>query len=177
MKSSMNTTDLAAKLSRLRISSATINACSLPLQIEATDLTPSENDIYDRPQLMTPDTLDKWHRMQAAAAADKLPIALVSAYRSIDYQCHLIERKLAAGQAIDDILRVNSIPGYSEHHTGRALDLHDGIGEPLTTAFDQGEAFRWLCDHAYRYDFVMTYPRDNEWGMSYEPWHWCCSKG
>ncbi len=144
------------------------------MQPEATELTPAENDIFDRPLLMTPGALNRWQRMKAAAATDGITIALVSAYRSIDYQCDLIREKLQAGKTIEEILRVNAIPGYSEHHTGRALDLHDGLGMPLTEAFAQGEAFQWLCDHAHQYDFSMTYPRDNAWGINYEPWHWCC---
>ena len=165
---------LTSKLSGLNISQATIKDYRLPLQPEATALTRAENDIYDRPQWMAPDTLDRWHGMQAAATADGMSITLVSAYRSIDYQCALMRKKLHSGKTLEEILRVNTMPGYSEHHTGRALDLHDGLGEPLTEAFAQRETFQWLCAHAQEYAFSMTYPRDNVWGINYEPWHWCC---
>ena len=165
---------LISKLSRLNISQATIKDYRLPLQPEATALTRAENDIYDRPQWMGPDTLERWQGMQVAATADGISIALVSAYRSIDYQCALLWKKLHSGLSMEEILRVNAMPGYSEHHTGRALDLHDGLGEPLTEAFDQREAFQWLCAHAQQYDFSLTYARDNTWGICYEPWHWCC---
>jgi D-alanyl-D-alanine carboxypeptidase len=78
---------------------------------------------------------------------------------------------------IDEILLVNAIPGYSEHHTGRALDLHAGDGKPLETAFENHPAFSWLCDHAAEFNFHLSYPRGNPDGINYEPWHWCFSTG
>jgi D-alanyl-D-alanine carboxypeptidase len=70
-------------------------------------------------------------------------------------------------------LRVNAIPGYSEHHTGRALDLHTGEAEPLSETFELEPAFAWLQEHALTYGFTMSYPKNNELGIAYEPWHWC----
>ena len=99
----------------------------------------------------------------------------MSAYRSIEYQCGLIHRKLEEGWLIDDILLINAIPGYSEHHTGRALDLHAGDGKPLESAFENHPAFAWLCENAAEFNFHLSYPRDNPSGIDYEPWHWCFS--
>ena len=93
----------------------------------------------------------------------------------MSYQCELIERKLAAGRSIDDILRVNAPPGYSEHHTGRALDLTTPGIEPLTMAFETTAAFSWLSRHAETFEFMLSYPRDNDAGIDYEPWHWAYS--
>ena len=64
-----------------------------------------------------------WQTMQQAAAHDGIALLLVSAFRSVDYQRDLIARKLAKGEQLDSILRVMAAPGYSEHHTGRAVDL------------------------------------------------------
>ena len=66
------------------------------------------------------------------------------------------------------------IPGFSEHHTGRALDLSTPGSEPLSEAFDQTAAFDWLNTHARRFEFSMSYPRNNTTGINYEPWHWAC---
>ena len=178
----MNQADLATRLRNLGIPGDAIERCQLPPQIETTHLVQSEDDIYGRRQLMTPTTLARWQQMKTAATKDGIGLVLVSAFRSIDYQCELIERKLAAGRSIEDILKVNTLPGYSEHHTGRALDLHyshsdesdSGTGEPLTEAFGQSSAFDWLHRHAGTYDFSLSYPPDNTSGIAYEPWHWCC---
>ena len=82
--------------------------------------------------------------MRDAARDANITLLLVSGYRSYRYQGGLIRRKLDAGQALEEILLVNAPPGCSA----------------------------WLCDHADRYGFSMTYPRDNPLGFIYEPWHW-----
>ncbi len=121
---------------------------------------------------MTPATLAAWRAMSEQAHLDGVVLQLVSAYRSIVYQSDLIQRKLDAGQLIRDILQVNTPPGYSEHHTGRALDLTTPGCEVLTEAFESTTAFEWLCSNAGQHGFTLSYPRDNPSGIDYEPWHW-----
>ncbi|MGI9322278.1 MAG: M15 family metallopeptidase [Pseudomonadales bacterium] len=172
-KTSGNTV-VRPELSELGITQAHLALCRSPECKDATQLVDAGRDMFDRPQQLTDATLRNWQAMQSAASADGIRLLLVSGYRSFDYQCELIRSKLAQGELIEDILRVNAIPGYSEHHTGCALDLHDGIGEPLSTAFETRAAFAWLAEHAAEYAFALSYPRDNEYGMDYEPWHWRC---
>jgi zinc D-Ala-D-Ala carboxypeptidase len=167
--------DLSQALKDLGITQDAIEACPMPVCEECTDLVDAGLDLFDRPQKMTRQTLDAWLTMKAAAQSEGLELNLVSAHRSIEYQCELIRQKLEAGRSIDDILQVNAIPGYSEHHTGRALDLHAGDGKPLELEFEQHPAFIWLCDNAIRFNFHLSYPRGNPEGIDYEPWHWCYS--
>lgn len=143
-----------------------------PLCAEAEKLVLCEQDMYGRDQHMTPGTAAAWRAMRDAAAADGITLLLVSAFRSVDYQCGLIQRKLDAGQLIDDILKVNAPPGFSEHHTGRALDIATPDDEPLTESFETTDAFAWLTREASTFGFTMSYPRDNPHGIDYEPWHW-----
>jgi zinc D-Ala-D-Ala carboxypeptidase len=111
--------------------------------------------------------------MLAAAHAQNIPLQIVSAFRSADYQVGILERKLARGVSIDDILRVNSAPGYSEHHSGRAVDLTSTGYPALEEAFETSPAFAWLSVNAIRFGFFLSYPRGNPHGIVYEPWHWC----
>jgi LAS superfamily LD-carboxypeptidase LdcB len=104
------------------------------------------------------------------SACSPLPLSLAS-YRQI------WDRKLAAGQTVAQILTVSAPPGYSEHHTGRALDLTAAGCEPLTEAFEALPAFTWLAAQAEQFGFVMSYPRNNPHGVVYEPWHWCLVEG
>lgn len=164
--------DLDKTLAELGITLDVTSELSMPLQEEATELVVCEPDMFGREQRMTPDTERAWREMHDAAEADGIDLLLVSAYRSIEYQCGLIRRKLDDGHCIEDILKVNAVPGYSEHHTGRALDLSTTDCEPLEESFEETPAFRWLCDNAGRFGFAMTYPRDNSYGIVYEPWHW-----
>jgi D-alanyl-D-alanine carboxypeptidase len=110
--------------------------------------------------------------MQAAAQEQGVILQLVSAFRSVSDQRQIWGRKLAAGQSVPGILRVNAPPGYSEHHTGRAVDVTTPGVEPLTEEFETTAAFNWMLEHASTFGFSMTYPRDNRHGVIYEPWHW-----
>ena len=157
---------------QLGITPEMVQACTLPWQQEPISLVDAGLDILDRPQKMTGDTFHAWQRMKAAAADEGIQLLLVSAYRSVDYQCQLIKRKLDKGQEITKILKANAIPGFSEHHSGCALDLHDGEGTPLTQDFDERAAFNWLEQNAEQFKFALSYPKDNPHGMMYEPWHW-----
>ena len=138
---------------------------------EATELVSVGPDIHGRDQSLTPATAQAWNEMRTAAEQNAENLQLVSAFRSVDYQKQLIQRKLAAGQTWEQILRVSALPGYSEHHTGRTIDITTPNFKPLTEDFEHSSAFKWLILHAKEFGFTMTYPRDNEFGIAYEPWH------
>jgi D-alanyl-D-alanine carboxypeptidase len=139
---------------------------------EATELVPIGLDIYGREQRLAPAAASAWQKMKMAAGDDGIILQAVSAFRSVDYQRTIIERKLAAGQKIEEVLKVSAAPGFSEHHTGRTIDITAPGCKPLTEGFEQTPAFAWLVRNANRFGFSMTYPRDNKSGVIYEPWHW-----
>lgn len=111
--------------------------------------------------------------MQAAAAADGIVLLPLSAFRSVARQTAIIRRKLARGERIRRILKVNALPGCSEHHTGRALDLGTPAHLQLEASFASTREFRWLRKHAAKFGFHLSYPRHNRQGIAYEPWYWC----
>ena len=139
---------------------------------EATDLVEVGPNLVGRMQRLTPETARDWMAMQSAAAEEGVTLLIVSGYRSVDYQARLIRKKINAGQSLSEILSVNAAPGYSEHHTGRAIDIATPGSRPLTEEFEDSDAFRWLAGNAETYGFSMSYPRDNPAGFIYEPWHW-----
>ncbi|MEX0900854.1 MAG: M15 family metallopeptidase [Gammaproteobacteria bacterium] len=126
---------------------------------------------------LVPGAAAAWRAMHEAAAADGIELIVVSAFRSITYQHGIIQRKLDAGQTPEQILAVSAPPGYSEHHSGRALDLTTPGSPVLEEAFADTDAFRWLQKHAGRYGFVLSYPPGNPHGFTYEPWHWAWHRG
>lgn len=146
---------------------------SLSIQDECKNLLSVGVDTFDRKASMEAMTFSQWKTMQKAASNDGIELQLVSAYRSVEYQKQLFLKKLNAGQSIDDILKVNAAPGYSEHHTGKALDLTCPESECLEESFELSPAFTWLEGHAADYAFKMSFPRNNVHGLLYEPWHWC----
>lgn len=148
---------------------------ALPLYAEARDLVSVGTDIHGRDQRLTPRAARSWAKLRDAALGDGVTLLLVSAFRSVAYQQGIFDRKLAAGESMEQILRVNVPPGYSEHHTGRAVDLTTPGCAPLTEAFETTAAFAWLLQHGCRFGFTMSYPQDNPAGVAYEPWHWICT--
>ena len=122
---------------------------------------------------LTPAAAKAWRKMQAAAATAGVSLLPLSAFRSVARQTAIIRRKLARGERIEDILRVSAVPGCSEHHTGRALDLGAPGHLKLEVSFARTREFRWLRRHAKIFGFQLSYPRGNRQGIAYEPWHWC----
>jgi zinc D-Ala-D-Ala carboxypeptidase len=117
---------------------------------------------------------ERFLEMQRAARRDGIDLVAVSGFRDKAYQQGLFDRNLGKmGQAIE-VTKVSAPPGYSEHHTGYALDVGDG-SQPEThvePTFEQTRAFGWLQSNAGRFGFEMSFPKDNKQGVSYEPWHW-----
>ena len=125
---------------------------------------------------------DAFLEMQKAAAADGVTVWMQSGYRSVKYQTSLYERKtkyyLDKGcdnaTAREKAAAVVNPPGYSEHNCGLAADLNSPEHTGLDEGFEKTAAFRWLCEHAGDYGFILRYPRDAEdkTEIIYEPWHW-----
>jgi D-alanyl-D-alanine carboxypeptidase len=144
----------------------------LPYFPEAEELVDVGPNLVGRMQRLTPETAANWQAMVSAAADDGIRLLIVSGFRDVEYQAGLIRRKLADGQDIAGILEVNAPPGFSQHHTGCAVDIATPGCRPLTEDFDKSVAFAWLTKRAAEFGFSMTYPRDNPEGFIYEPWHW-----
>jgi len=143
-----------------------------PAFAEAPALEDVEPNIVGTMQQLAPETALAWRRMKREAAIAGVELLLVSGFRSVRHQADLIRRKLAAGHPIEAILKVNAAPGFSEHHTGNAVDIATPGTRPLTGEFDTSTAFAWLMANAARFGFAMPYGRDNVFGFEYEPWHW-----
>jgi D-alanyl-D-alanine carboxypeptidase len=144
----------------------------LRLQIEENDLVGIGTDVYGRLQKLEPTAARTWQAMKGHAQKDGIVLNVVSAFRSVEKQTEIIQKKIDSGQAIFDILKVCAAPGYSEHHTGRAVDITSMSCEPLSEKFEATEAFNWLRENAHLHSFRLSYPQGNKFGISYEPWHW-----
>jgi len=162
-------------LERLFVTPAVLAGYPAPKQLEAPPhtLTILGETKDGRVLEATSDTVQHWTDMQRAAQQDGIQLEVLSAFRSIDYQRQLIARKLDRGDPPNQILKVVALPGYSEHHTGYALDIVTTAYPELTEDFELSEGFAWLSHSAHQFGFFLSYPRDNPWGFIYEPWHWC----
>jgi D-alanyl-D-alanine carboxypeptidase len=113
--------------------------------------------------------------MANAARADGVTLVPLSGFRSVsDQEYVFFDVKAQQGEQTRERAEVSAPPGYSEHHTGYAIDLADG-SKPETNlepTFDTTSAFHWLEKNAARFNFELSFPKNNPQGVSYEPWHW-----
>lgn len=157
---------------RLGISEAVIQQRELPFFDEPEALVEVSVTANGRIHQLEPNAATAWLAMQQAAAEDAVTMYLISGFRSISRQAELIEEKLKQGKPISEILSVLAPPGCSEHHSGQAVDIGaPGFGG-LDEGFEKSPAFGWLEEHASRFGFSLSFPRENRWGYQYEPWHW-----
>jgi D-alanyl-D-alanine carboxypeptidase len=107
--------------------------------------------------------------LQAGAKAD-INIKIISAYRSFGEQTSLKNTyKTLYGSGANAF---SADQGYSEHQLGTTIDLdRESSTGNLVTTFGTTKTFEWLTKNAYKYGFVLSYPKENKF-YQYEPWHW-----
>lgn len=164
---------LVSLCAELGISSQFLSSRGLFEYEEASCLEVVEVGADGKDHLLVPVAANAWRNLKAAALDDSIFLFIVSAYRSVDRQAEIVRRKLGGGVAIEDILTVCAPPGFSQHHTGRAVDLSTPGSRALEVEFEQTPAFAWLRAHAADFGYYLSYPIGNPCGYQYEPWHWC----
>lgn len=148
------------------------------------------NKYYSLPSDYVPDNLEKisskyssgdktlvkeakeaFENMAADALKDDMKIIAMSAYRSYKYQVDLYTKYVKTdGKEAADTYSARA--GFSEHQTGLCLDVYDG--EIPYTSFEKTNEFKWMQENAYKYGFILRFPKDktNETGYKYESWHY-----
>lgn len=123
--------------------------------------------------LVVDEVLLAFNNMQADLSKKGLHIEIESGYRSYAYQKQLMDNYLSTkGQEW-----VNSYvaqPGTSEHQTGLAIDfLLIRDGKLVIEMNDNDAEVLWVHQNAYKYGFIIRYPKNKEsiTGYKYEPWH------
>ncbi|MGB3402108.1 MAG: M15 family metallopeptidase [Microcoleaceae cyanobacterium] len=124
---------------------------------------------------LQPTAAEAFLKMSDAARAKGVQLVPISGFRTIEDQEYLFfDIKAQRGQNATKRAEVSAPPGYSEHHTGYAIDIgdRDQPNTDLTVSFEQTKAFKWLAENAAFYSFELSFPEGNSQGVSYEPWHW-----
>lgn len=119
------------------------------------------------------DAWTAWKEMEAAAASQNLTLRFVSGYRTYAYQEWLFNDYASRDPVGAN--RYSARAGQSEHQSGLALDMDNGIGKTgLTEAFADTAEGKWLWANAYKYGWILRYPRGKEHitGYVFEPWHY-----
>jgi len=128
---------------------------------------PDELTYEDYRIYILPETKNAFVTMAAAAKKDSMNLIVDSGFRSPGFQRRIIIRRLQRGDSIEEIFRSVAPPGYSEHHTGRALDLC-----PSEAKFAYKTEYFWLKENAADFGFIESLPEDSTNPGSWESWHW-----
>ncbi len=112
-------------------------------------------------------------KLFTAATNSGLHLMLASGYRSYTEQASVYSAEVQNnGQAAAD--SESARPGHSEHQTGLAADLEPaGRNCEVMSCFADTPEGKWLSANAYKYGFIIRYPKDkiSLTGYAYEPWH------
>lgn len=129
---------------------------------------------YNRTEYLDREAGEAFLRMKAAAKSQGVELVLISGFRSISSQTQLFEKQIQKRGSKAEAVKLSAPPGYSEHHTGYALDIGDGKQPSLDLKFqfESTQAYCWLVNNAHKYGFELSFPQDNLQGVSFEPWHW-----
>ncbi|WP_323352849.1 M15 family metallopeptidase [Leptolyngbya sp. CCNP1308] len=117
----------------------------------------------------------QYEAMAQAAAREGVSLVPLSGFRSqAEQETIFFSLKADRGQDAETRAEVSAPPGYSEHHTGYAIDIGDGnqAGTNLNTDFAETRAYQWMETNAVRYGYELSFPPDNFQGVAFEPWHW-----
>ncbi len=123
---------------------------------------------------------NKYLRLEAKEAFENLSndakklgyrIIAVSTYRDYEYQ-DKIYNIYVKEKGISYADKCSARPGHSEHQTGLAVDV-EGSNRDYDE-FENSKEFLWMKENAYKYGFILRYPKGKEkiTGFKYEPWHY-----
>lgn len=131
--------------------------------------------------------VDAFNSFSTAATAAGYPLVTVSSFRSVSAQTTVFNNSVAKfeaqgeteEQAIADTKLTITEPGYSEHHTGLAVDIVDQDwynnypSTLLEASYGEQAGAKWIAENAPKYGFIIRYPDGEEsiTGITYEPWH------
>ena len=117
---------------------------------------------------------DSYIQQEMTYISDEAHIVFGEAYIKANYLDKKIF-KLSLEDAHTVVQSYSALPGQSEHQTGLCVDFATkSEDEPLTQAFENTQAFAWLAKNAYKFGFILRYPKGMEsiTGYTYEPWHY-----
>lgn len=120
--------------------------------------------------LLQTDVVPRLEEMEDAASSSNVRLYAFSAYRSFAEQKALKgEYTMTYGAGTANSFSADQ--GYSEHQLGTAVDFISSGQGGVLDGFDATAAYQWMQANAYRYGFILSYPKNNGY-YEYEPWHW-----
>jgi D-alanyl-D-alanine carboxypeptidase len=120
--------------------------------------------------------IDDLRAMAYAARAAGKAIAVRSAYRSFETQ-RAVFADWVERLGYQRALEVSARAGHSEHQLGTTIDFRSASSTRAPWDYDDWATTgpgRWMQRNAWKYGFVMSYPkgRKSVSCYAYEPWHY-----
>lgn len=114
---------------------------------------------------------ETFEELSEAASKENYTVLAMSSYRSYQYQYNLYNRYVST-DGVEAADTYSARPGYSEHQTGLAVDVYNGKED--FTNFEKTKEYNWMQDNAYKFGFILRFPKDKvlETGYQYESWHY-----
>ncbi len=111
--------------------------------------------------------------MKNQASNEGVSLTIGSSYRSFGYQQTVFNGYLA-NDPYSTVLTYSAYPGTSEHQSGLVIDFVEGSSCDYTECFKDTKSGTWLKNNAYKYGFILRYPKgkENITGYIFEPWHY-----
>lgn len=115
---------------------------------------------------------DAFINMFNAAKKDDVTLIINSGYRNYKQQDETYQDFYEI-YGEDEANKIAAKPGFSEHQTGLSIDL-TSYDETDDNSFENTNEFKWLQKNAYKYGFILRYPKNKEkiTGYDYESWHY-----
>lgn len=120
---------------------------------------------------------ERYAEMYAAAKLSGCVLTPYSGYHSYALQETTYNRKVnfyinqgISAEEANQKASAQVLPaGCSEHNAGLAIDIVSASSDFINT-----KEYKWLCENAHNYGFILRYPEDKTaiTGMNFEPWHW-----
>lgn len=120
--------------------------------------------------------LEAFEKLRTALLEEGIDIELDSTYRTVEYQQKIWD-EFEAEKGLEYAQKYVAVPGYSEHHTGLAIDvclIKDGeVIDDNDDMIAEKEIFAKVHARLAEFGFILRYPegKDDITGYSYEPWH------
>ena len=144
----------------------------LPNDYEPNDLKDISNVYsYGENQKLRSEAYDAFITMFNDAKKNNVTLIINSSYRSYDEQ-EQTYNNYSTWYGKEEADKIAARPGFSEHQTGLCIDIM--TYKTNRNNFEESDAFKWLQENAYKYGFILRYPKDKEYltGYSYESWHY-----
>lgn len=111
-------------------------------------------------------------KMADAASKDGLTIKITTAYRNYNFQS-ILYNNYVKSDGVKAADTYSARPGYSEHQLGYSADLTNGNNVSFDD-FETTKEFEWLSENAYKYGFILRFPKGKDYltGYKYESWHY-----